>query len=93
MNIQRRPNAKWRLARTLRKRRVNQYRLEQRVKQLEGQHEVIKLACEQTHDLMTELERKVEALIIKARQSEPQAGRLVRFGAWLKRVLCSKGNP
>lgn len=97
----------WRVSRNLRKRRVNLYRLEQRVKQLESHQEALQISTEQTADLMTALEKKVGELLEEKRARDlkergkplprclpkSQPSRFERVCAWIKAALCGKGNP
>lgn len=104
---QRRRDLRWRMNRQLNNlRRVNIYLMEKRMSYLEGRQEVVNLYLENTHDLMTDLEIKVQGLLDreKARQQAekliaPVVGvpakpnSLVRFWCWLRDVLCAKGKP
>lgn len=83
------------------RRRLNNFLLQKRVAKLErnlaDEIELSRLDSEQTNDLLTELERKVEWLI-KQNERLKQAGEPLQtqpkgLFAWLKAVLCSKGEP
>ncbi|MBF0786210.1 hypothetical protein E4T80_12125 [Muribacter muris] len=85
-------NQRWR---KLKKRRVNLYFLENRVSQLEGQREVVCLDLENTHDLLQQLEIKVNRLIEQHRALAAEQQQANTRSVWQRilQILNTKGNP
>lgn len=85
-------NQRWR---KLKKRRVNLYFLENRVSHLEGQREVVSLDLENTHDLLQQLEIKVNRLIEQHRALAAEQKQANTRSVWrsILQILKTKGEP
>lgn len=88
---------RWRMSKNLRKRRVNLYLLEQRVKKLESHRELAILDSENTADLMKALEVKVNAVMDENRRlkaaGQPPQSLLQKMWQFLHQTLSQKGQP
>lgn len=87
----------WRVARNMRKRRVNLYFLEQRVQKLEQHQEINLLDSENTADLLKALEIKVNMLVdenkrLKAQGKKPKS-LMQKMWQLIYAALAQKGNP
>lgn len=97
---QRRRDQRWRINRQIKdRRRLNVFLVEKRVRQLEGWREVVLLDLENTHDLMTALERKVQKLLADNKQYHAQLQQAEQpdkpRSVWQRLItlLRTKGNP
>lgn len=97
---QRRRNQRWRINRQIKdRRRLNVFLVEKRVRQLEGWREVVLLDLDNTHDLMTALERKVQQLLAENKQYQTRLQQMEQpappRSVWQRLItlLRTKGNP
>ncbi|MDH2998080.1 hypothetical protein A1D22_09350 [Pasteurellaceae bacterium LFhippo2] len=97
MNKRIRNKARWRMSRNLRKKRTNFYMLEQRVENVARKQDMVDLDLENTHDLLSSLEKKVNLLVRENKQLKTQQMKseplVKRMWQGLLTILCSKGNP